>query len=280
MATDSALIDFVPGVYDLDEDEYHAHPALSSSGARALLPPSCPAIFHHERENGRPPKREFDLGHAAHKLVLGVGPELHVVGADNYRTNAVKQERDEAYARGAVPLIPEEFDTVQAMAAALRRHKRADDLFADGGVAEQSLFWRDPETGVPCRARPDWMTPQRIVDYKTTVSAEPGAVAKSASNYGYHIQQAFYTAGAAALDLVPEDVEFLFVFQSKTPPYLVTVVEWDQPALRIGYERMRLALEIFRDCSESGVWPGYSDDIETISLPSWVVRAHERGLWS
>lgn len=270
---------FAPGVYEMPEDEYHAHRALSSSGARALLPPSCPEIFHHEREHRRPAKREFDLGHAAHMLVLGDGPELHVVGADNWRKDATKAERDAAYACGAVPLLPEEFDTVQAMAAKLRQHPRAAELFEDGGIAEQSLFWRDPTTGMECRARPDWLTPRRIVDYKTTVSAEPGAISKSVANYGYAVQEVFYRAGAVELDLIEPDAPFLFVFQSKNPPYLVTVVELDDDWRRIGHDKMRRALEIFRDCTEADVWPGYSDDIETISPPTWYVRAHDMESW-
>jgi hypothetical protein len=41
---------------------------------------------------------------------------------------------------------------------------------------------------------------------------------------------------------------------------------------------MRKACERFRDCTESGIWPGYSDepeDIETIRLPPWVTRIEE-----
>ena len=37
-----------------------------------------------------------------------------------------------------------------------------------------------------------------------------------------------------------------------------------------GRELNRLAIEIYRDCTEAGVWPGYSDEIELISLPAWA----------
>jgi hypothetical protein len=44
-----------PGVYDIAEDHYHADPvpggSLSNSGAKKLLPPSCPAKFAYEREH-------------------------------------------------------------------------------------------------------------------------------------------------------------------------------------------------------------------------------------
>jgi hypothetical protein len=263
-----------PGVYDMPEDEYHANPALSSSGARKLLPPSCPAIYRWERDNGQPHKPEFDFGHAAHMVVLGVGPELYVVGADDWRTKAVKEERDEAYARGAVPLLPTEFDVVQAMAAALRAHPRASELFADGGVAEQSLLWTDRDTGVACRARPDWMASDRLVDYKTTTNVSPGHISRAVENFGYHQQADWYLTAGIELDLIAPDAEFLFVFQAKTPPYLVTVVDLDDVALKIGRDRNQRAREIFADCVATDVWPAYSDDIETVSLPAYAERRH------
>ena len=59
-----------PGQYGgVTPEVYHADPvfggSLSSSGARALLPPSCPALFRHKQLHGEPPKAEFDFGHAA-----------------------------------------------------------------------------------------------------------------------------------------------------------------------------------------------------------------------
>lgn len=262
-----------PGVYDLTEEEYHSHPALSSTGARKLLPPSCPAEFHYERTNGAAHKREFDFGHAAHMLVLGVGADLHVVDAEDWRTKAAKEERDAAYARGETPLLRHEFDQVQQMAAALRRHPRAGELFTEGGVAEQSLFWTDPDTGVQCRVRLDYLT-DRIVDYKTTTNVSLAHISKTVDNFGYHQQADWYLDGAIRLDLIDPEAPFLFVFQSKTPPFLVTVVELDDVALKIGRDRNRMAREIFRDCTESGVWPAHSDDIEVISLPAYAQRRH------
>ncbi|WP_433731125.1 PD-(D/E)XK nuclease-like domain-containing protein [Actinoplanes sp. CA-051413] len=267
------------GIYDMAEEEYHAHPALSVTAAKKLLPPSCPRLFRHDQDNKAPHKRTFDFGHAAHMVVLGAGPELHVVGADNYLTKAAKTERDEAYARGAVPLLPAEFDTVQAMASALREHPRAADLFTDEGLAEQSLFWTDPATGVPCRARTDWLS-RNVVDYKTTTDVSPPAISRTVEKFFYHSQAAWYLDGAIHLDLIAEDAEFLFVFQDKNPPYLVTVVDLHEEDLQIGRERNRLAREIYRDCTEANIWPAYSNDIVRISLPAYARRRHHEGIFA
>jgi hypothetical protein len=55
------------------------------------------------------------------------------------------------------------------------------------------------------------------------------------------------------------------------------VIELDALALRIGRDLNRQAIEIYARCSESGVWPGYSDDVESVPLPAWVERAYENG---
>jgi hypothetical protein len=269
-----------PGVYDMPAEDYHARPELSSSGARRLMPPSCPALFRHEQLNGRPENRAFDMGHAAHLAVLGSGPELVVVEAENWRTKAAQAERDEAYAAGKVPLLVAEHEQVQAMADAIRAHPVASKLFDPArGTAEQSLFWRDSKSGVRCRARldflPDPTTGRMIVpDYKTTTSAEPKAIAKAVHKYGYHQQADWYTDGIYANDLA-ERVAFVFAFQEKTAPYLVTVVELGADFLLWAAVLNDKARDIFRRCTETKYWPGYSDEVELVSLPAYADHEYE-----
>jgi hypothetical protein len=275
-----------PGVYDqLPADEYHRQPALSSSGARKLLAPSCPALFRHEQLHGRKPKRVFDLGHAAHALVLGNGPELVEVDAADWRTNKAKQAAAEARERGAVPLLPQEYAEIRAMAAALREHPTASALFDPArGRAEVSLFWRDEESGVDRRARLDWLPDpvpgERMIvpDYKSTVCAEPGELRRHAYTFGYNQQAPWYLDAVCAFDMHGRyDPAFVFVFQEKTAPYLVTVVEPDVIAMEVGRQLNRRAIEVYARCMRRGVWPGYSDDIEPLPLPGWVERAYEMG---
>jgi hypothetical protein len=280
-----------PGVYDLPDEVYHGDPvpggSLSASGAKLLLPPSCPAKFQHEREHGRQPRKVWDIGHAAHRMVLGAGPELVPVvdedgkNPDEWRTKRCRDLVAEIRQRGAVPLKRAELDQVTQMAEQLRRHEVARALFDPStGDAEQSLFWRDLADGVWLRARVDFLrhkAPGRLVipDYKTVECADPGVFGRDAARYGYHIQEAWYTA--AARELLGVDAAFVFVLQEKTPPYVVSVVELDPEAKRAGARLMRRAIEIYRDCAESGVWPGYTtpDEIRQISLPAYATRDTE-----
>ncbi len=248
-----------PGVYAMDAETYHADPvsggSLSSSGARRLLPPSCPAKFQWERDHRQPPKRHFDLGHAAHQVVLGDdGAEIVIIAADDYLTKAARSQRDEAYAAGAVPLLPKEFDQVQGMAASIARHPVASRLFSRGRP-EIALIWRDGPTGVWRRARFDWLPdagPGRLIipDLKTCASADLDALSKAVNQHGYHQQSAWYRDGAIALGLGGDDTAFVFVCVEKEPPYVVTVVELDHVAMRIGAMRNRRALQIYAHCTK------------------------------
>lgn len=263
-------------VEDMPEVEYHAHPALSSSGARKLLPPSCPAIFDHERHNPPEPKAVFDLGSAAHKLVLGAGQPIRVIDAPDWRTKAAQAERAAAREADEIPLLTHEHEQVKAMAAALGLHPVARQLFREG-TAELSLFWRDDRSGVECRARFDWLTENAIgdavvVDYKTCASADPRHIARSVASFGYHVQQAWYMDAARATG-VADDPGFLFVCQEKSPPYVVTVASLDREAVEHGAHLARRARSIFAECEATGEWPIYSDDVVRVSVPSWAVDA-------
>lgn len=280
---------FTAGVYeDMPEDVYHADPvpggSLSASGAKALLPPSCPARYHYDREHPKP-RAAFDYGTAAHKLVLGTGPEIVIVDAADWRTNKAKEARTEAHERGAVPLLKDAYSEVEQMAAALRAHPVASALLAtDRGKPEQSLFWEDERAGIWRRARLDWLPDPRpgarmvIPDYKTAVSAEADAFRRTAANLRYHMQAAQYIDGVRALGL-DEDPAFLFIVQEKAAPYLVHVIGLEDEAINAGRARNAEAAEIWRDCTKAGYWPGYSDlDITYISLPPWAQRAAEGDL--
>lgn len=269
-----------PGVYDIDAEDYHADPvpggSLSSSGARRLLPPGCPARFRYEQDHPQPTTKALDLGTAAHKEVLGVGPKLVRIDADEWRTAKIKAEVAEVRTAGAIPLRPAEYDQIQAMAKAIREHPIASKLFhPDSGQAERSLFWVDKPTGVWRRARFDWLRhpgPGRYIvpDYKSCKAADPDSVQRAVYQYGYHLQGAWYLDGVKALG-GPPDAVFVLVCQEKQAPYLINVVELDAMALRIARDRNREAIQTFKACQDSGRWPGYSDDgISLVSLPGWV----------
>ncbi|MFI8499407.1 PD-(D/E)XK nuclease-like domain-containing protein [Streptomyces sp. NPDC085524] len=263
----------------LPNSEYHADKtSLSSSGARKLLPPSTPAKFRYEQDNPPAATKTFDYGNAAHKLVLGNGPRLVLVEHERWDTKAAKAEVAEVRAEGGIPLKQHELDMVKAMAAAIRQHPLAAALLDPAwGQPEQSLFWIDGPTGIRRRARFDWLPSMHsgrliIPDYKTAADASNEAFQKAIQQHGYNQQAPWYEEAAIALELGGEDTELLFVVQEKTAPYLVNVVGIDYFAREIGRAKNRAAIETFAECTTTGIWPGYGDEPNYLSLPGWAEK--------
>lgn len=269
-------VDVEPGLYDIDAELYHSDPipggSLSSTGARKLVT-DCPAKFKHWLDNPQPHNKALELGTAAHKLVLDDGPELVLVDAEKWNTDAIKAEVAAIRAAGNIPLKQHELDQVEAMAAALRAEPEAARLLEPGsGVAEQSAFWND--NGVWRRCRFDWLRHDgQIVDYKTARSCRREDLEKAFNEHGYHQQQEWYLDGGLALDLVDPEKPFQFVLQEKDPPYLVVVTTCDPMAREIGRHLNTAALNTYAACRESGEWPGYLPNPMT-ALPSWVERQY------
>jgi hypothetical protein len=275
-----------PGVYlDVPDVDYHADPALSSTQVRNLLPPSStPAHFRWLADHGRPPTREFDIGHAVHRAVTGVGAPWVVPITpegrpyEKWQTNDAKAQVAAARAAGSVPLKAAEVETVLEMLAALRAHPLAGPLLdlQTGQVAtEVSLWWCDEPTGVDCRARFDILRrfpngQVLAVDLKSCDDASLRGFTKTvwSDSRRYDQQEAWYRSGAAALDDPVSD--FWFVLQEKAPPYAVGVYRIDVDALAAAHERNHRAVALYAECMASGVWPGYPAEVVTVSAPRWA----------
>ncbi|MEU1787046.1 PD-(D/E)XK nuclease-like domain-containing protein [Streptomyces sparsogenes] len=269
-------------------EDYHAdRGSISSTGLRSILAPGCPAQFKWERDNPQPPKREFDLGNAVHTAVLGEGHDIVVVDYPDWKKADARATRDALYDEGKVPLLPKEKKQVDAMAEAVRRHPVTGPLFAPGtGIAERSIWWTDPATGVRCRVRPDWLKQlpglTLCVDFKTCRDANPEAVSRAIRDHAYHQQDPLYLDGIEAAGLAPDGARFIFVFQQKTAPYLITVRELVMQDRDIGRARNERALRIYADCLATDTWPDWTGpvtEIPPISMPSWdTIRQAEEYL--
>lgn len=286
-----ALID-KPGLYEVPTDLYHGDkdvcpaPSLSSSGARKLIA-TCPAVYWHERNNPPEPSEALDVGTAAHEWLLegDTWPQrFHVLPADhNGATKDGKTLVASIREAGKRPLKAGDFAAIKAMVKALRADPIASAAFSNGR-AERSIYWQDEETGIWCRARPDWLPNEGriMVDYKTARSVHPDDLRKAIADYGLHQQAAWYCDAVEAAGII-ERPAFLFIFQAKSPPYLIVPVTLSETTLQWGGILNGHARRVFARCLEAGHWPGYADDVLTLDLPEWQQRrlekAHEAGLF-
>lgn len=263
-------------ILDMPERDYHAHPALSSTGARKLLPPSVPALFDYERKHPRKPTAAMLIGKAAHRLALGVGSAIQVADYPDFRSKEAREWRDAVIDADEVPMLEgsDDLANVRGMAAALKDHPDFPRLFdPERGDPEASLFWTDPASGVECRARLDFLPHRQdgrrliVADYKTTSDLDPSSFARDAATYGYPMQDEFYLRGIRELDIDPNPA-FVFVAQMRRPPYLVAVRQIPDQDRHLARARNDAALRIYAECTASGHWPGY-EGVQRLDMPAW-----------
>lgn len=264
----------------MDEEEYHAHPALSASGMKVLL--RSPKHFRLARTENRAPKKEFDVGHAAHKLILGVGMPIVEIPAGllsgqyaSVSSAKAKAWVEDARAEGKVPLKPREFQAVRRMADAVLMNVKARRVLEAAPWREVSLFGEDEATGVQVRSRLDALGEDILADVKTTPDVSPRKITNAVVDHGYDLSAEMYRQMVIrVLGYDPGPMNLIFV--EKELPHEVRVVRLADPAWRVGGEtKIRAALDVFAWCTEQGVWPGDDEDggeIRDLPVPAWYER--------
>ena len=262
-----------PGLYSgIPAGEYHAMPGVAQSHLKVIRDAS-PAHLRWRLDHPQPSTPAQVLGSAIHDCVLlpDAFDTMWIRGIEgDGRTKAVREAREAQAAEnaGATVLKPDDYDTCLAVRDAIAQHPKARQLLT--GDAEQSAFWVDGPTGLLCRGRFDLLGRKTgtIVDLKTTISAAREPFSRSIWTYGYHIQAAFYLAGATALSL--ELDRFAFVAVEKTPPYGIALYELSLPAIDDGRRELVPLLDTYARCLERDEWPSYSPDVEVLDLPRWA----------
>ena len=261
-----------PGAYAISEAEYHAdpcpEPSLSASVAAILLNQSpWHAWTAHPRLNPTfepEDKATFDLGRAAHDLMLTGLRNFAVIEAADWRTKEAKQQRDDARAAGKTPILAHHLKNAEAMIAAGRAQlaRMSDPIdrraFTDGtGQPEIALVWREGPAW--CRSRLDWRPADGAIfhDYKTTgASAHPDAWQRTAYGMGADIQAGLYRRAIRAVYGI-EEPEFRFVVQENYPPYALAVVALTPAALDMAERKAFHAIRLWQQCIAADRWPGY-----------------------
>lgn len=286
-----------PGIYanipiEVYHDQLTVEPSISSSGLRKIEAESPRHWWALSYLNPDRPKREeaahFALGRAVHTLLLGEDGfrDQYVVRPEEYpdwRTKASQVWRDGMVGLGKTVLVPSDLEVIRGIA----QSAHDEPLIREGlfsGLVEHSMVWKDEETGVWLKARPDTLNPQAgvVVDLKTIASADPKSCRDSIAEHGYYMQLALIGEGYRALtgNEIPDD-GYLLVFVEKKFPYAVNIKPVDATAIFYGRAQIRRAVRTFATCLERGEWPGYADSGLTAHLPTWLdarlAREYETG---
>lgn len=279
-------------IADMDEAEYRAHPFVANSDLNVIRTRS-PAHLVERRLNPKPGTPAMLDGRALHCAILepdAFASRYCVLPADAPRRpsiaqiNAKKPSDDtvraidwwqqwDAANAGRVTLDLADYDEKMRVAENIRRHPKLRGYFeAPQRAFEASLFGRDPETGAGVKARHDLRVTiggfRVVLDPKSTDDCRHEAFQRSAVNYGYFQQGAFYTDIS---EWVGEPIDlFLFIAFEKEAPYALKVYELQADELDYGRSLYRPALNTWAECVANNHYPAYDDDIEPLLRPSWA----------
>jgi hypothetical protein len=279
-----------PGVYSrLPLDDYHRGdicdgPSVSSSILR-LMWDTSPA--HAWARSPLNPARVEEtasewkiVGRAAHHLLTAevgfadafvVRPET----LDGEKWHGGRKECKRWLAarkrEGLAVLTAANVETIKGMASSIGAFPLVQAGALNGQI-ERSFFWKDKETGLWVKARPDAIPSDSgdFTDLKTTNSVLYLDLQKSIVEFGYHQQGALVLEGATQLGI--EANSFTLIWVEKKAPYCVRATQLREDDILRGLHQNHAMLRIFADCLSSGVWPGpgdQRDDAEYIDVPDW-----------
>lgn len=257
--------------YDMTNGEYHAHPARSKSYLWKLYS-QTPA----HAEYGPPAStKRTDLGTAFHTATLEPDKfeETLIKGPDDRRGNKWKDALEEGAAYGKLVLTSGDYEKAWRMGEAARRLPIVRQLSEAQVVHEASAFAMDPATGIERRCRPDIYCPafEIMADLKGTGDASAAFWSRNAANLGYHAQESWYTdvwqdAGGGPVD------GFFFIVVEDEAPHPAAFYELPPEAVAEGRAAMARALATYKECRDSGLFPGYPDHVQELRFPAWAYR--------
>lgn len=264
-----------PGVQSLSHEQYLAAPGVSSSMLKIIgekTPLHLKCAMDSPSDEPTPAQR---FGTLVHRSIFE--PDT-MEGAFHVRPEGMNFATKEGKAwkaeHGELPILTEgEAATILAMVASVHAHPVAAKLLKCAEF-ERSCFVED-KAGTLRKFRPDiWPAGGNVLpDLKTCVSASLDDVEKAIYEYGYFRQAAYYLDGAK---LLGRDFDaFAFIFVEKMPPFAVAIYSLDPLAIDAGRMLYQRDLQIYRNCIESNVWPGYDTAIRCASVPAWAQKRLE-----
>lgn len=265
----------LPGIYtDISNHDYHHGEGISKSQLDLIA--ECPALLPWQQNA---PVDELktaalDFGTAFHCRCLEpneFNKRYAIAPSFDRRTTKGKAAEaafiSECASSGKQVLSSEDASKLRLMYDSVMAHPLARWMLESSGQSESSIYWRDNETDVLCRCRPDKIITDYhwLIDLKTT--SDMDKFSHSFYDYRYHVQDSFYTDGYKSQ--VCEQPVFAFLVVSTSSNcgrYPVNVFILDQQAKEAGRTEYQRNLRTYHECLRSNEWPG----IRTLSLPRWA----------
>lgn len=251
--------------------------SISSTGLRAINPEVGSPAHFYAKWSGNPnrvdddDKRSYILGRALHHLILG---EKHFamffcvqeLEYPDSKTGELKPWNNNATHcriwhkrmknKGLTVLTQKEMEQLRNMAQAIANN----DLVKRGlfnGLIERSFFWKDKETGIWLKWRPDCVPTDSadFTDLKSTTSVLHHDIVRTIREFSYYQQAALgHEATKQVFDM--EMSSFTYLFVEKQPPWCTRDYRVSDEDLMRGARMNRGCIRTFARCLKDNHWPG------------------------
>jgi len=272
-----------PGIYPgISREAYEAIDAINWSILKVY--DRSPLHAKWAMDHPKAPTPAMERGTAVHMAVLEPDRfdlEYVVAPKVDRRTKKGKLEWSnfEEANEGKSYVSQKDMDYICAVRSKIRKHPTILPLLTGPGlnecavVAERKLG-DSSRKSVLCKSLIDRIKDHDgytwVLDFKSTIDAEPERFGKQAANLDYPPQGGFYLDNLeAAVPAGKKERRFLFIAWESDPPHEPKVYELDEEDLRVASERARRLLRVHARCVDKQYWPGYHQDIEIMRLPEW-----------
>jgi exodeoxyribonuclease VIII len=254
-----------------DRKEYRAFPAFNQSAAKHIL--TSPAHYQAYINTPQEETKALRFGTFVHSAVLEPHTlnDLYATAPDcDRRTKEGKAAWAEfATANAGKTILDAEESATGHLVASFARHtlKRLGVEFD----ATEVMYHVD-YNGVPLKAAIDGVAGDYLWDIKTTDDASAAGMLKAIRNYRYNLQAYWYRL-VYELATGKRPLGFRFLFIEKEPPFACAVCEVGPELMSWAIADFEKAVTLYKECTASGVWPSYPEEIQVIDIKSTTTAA-------
>jgi len=267
-------------ILSLPEELYHKSNRLSHSGLKEFSrsPAHYKEFVDQQGKETKKPKKSFEFGSLVHRAVLEPDRFERLYACEKSHKMDGLHRGSKEYKTKLKDFKENHPETVlidnQSYEDALRIRdslysKRITQVLLSGGHREITGFFDEPQTGLKCRLRADYVnfSLSSVIDLKTTTDARRESFERELYNYRYYSQAAFYLSGFESITgTAPE--AFVFLTVEKSAPFAFKVYELDKATIEVGRNQCLMDLLSFKGCLEKDLWPGYeTKEPELLALP-------------
>ncbi len=286
-----------PGVYaGITLEDYHHNldlldgPSVSKSSLMKCAPPSGnPKQFwaywaHNPNRIEQEASKAMDFGRAVHALLLGdevfsekfvrrltKAPDGSVWNANKTVCKEWLAEQKEA---GLTVITDEQLEQIKRMAEDAAQYEPVREGLLNGRV-ERSMFFKDPDTGIWLKSRPDAIPTHSgmYADLKTTSSLDSDFLERQNGDTGYYLQAALNRLICRGLKMPFESFTILYSLSKDygdTDHRDMSDFEMDR-----GERVIRYCLHKIREGLDTGIWEGartYVREERPLHIKPWVAE--------